>query len=598
MSSAPARPASAPDSAIPSQMRREEGMPLAWAASRPAPPARHSKPRTVRVRRNQTPAAKASARGNPRSSRLPANSRGNQAEALTGSVPAMLTVAPDPAAASGPATSHPCTRWMAIQLSRIVLITSCTPRRTFNQPASNPHPAPATAAPSRLRAIAPGTSRCPITAAARAPQMSWPSAPMLNRPTVNATATESPVSTRMADLIAVSPSGPGPPNAPENRSAKPVRASRPEAAMATKLISSERISAAKAPQNVSRAGADSRARSSGKRGHLAEHHAAELVVGRVRQGLAGGAALEEHQDAIAERAQLVEIERDHQDGGAPIAGIAQRIVQPPRRSRVESPGRVDGDDQARRRAARELPRGDELLLVAAGKFRGSRGRLRWAHVESGDQLARHPAPAGALDEAAPRIRRRRLAAQRQVFFHAERQAEGAAAGILGKVRNSRAARRRRIAVKGRVIIESERSLRWPQSRQDLGELGLAVAVHTGHPQDLAAADIERQPAERRPAALRRADELARLENDCAVSKRPPCLRRAGGPAARHRLGQRQRVSLRALRHLHEPAPPDHRDPIRGRQHLAELVRDEEDRPPLGGERAHGCNQPGRLQRRE
>src|SRR2546427_9613062 len=63
MSSAPAIPARAPESAMPSQMQREEGMPLARAASRPAPTARHSKPRTVRVRRNQTAAATASARG-------------------------------------------------------------------------------------------------------------------------------------------------------------------------------------------------------------------------------------------------------------------------------------------------------------------------------------------------------------------------------------------------------------------------------------------------------------------------------------------------------------------------------------------------------
>ena len=142
-----------------------------------------------------------------------------------------------------------------------------------------------------------------------------------------------------------------------------------------------------------------------------------------------------------------------------------------------------------------------------------------------DQFLRHLAPSSAIDEKAERIRRLRVAPECQVLLHAERKTERAAAGILGKVGNSRAARRCWIAVKSGVAIESQHTLHGPQPRQDLGELGLAVAVHTGHPQDLAAADIERQPAERRPAALRRADELARLENDCAVSKRPPCLRR-------------------------------------------------------------------------
>src|SRR5256886_1005721 len=465
MSSAPARPASAPDSAIPSQMRREEGMPLAWAASRPAPTARHSKPRTVRVRRNQTAAATASARGNPRSSRLPAKSRGSQAEALTGSVPAMLTMAPEPAAASGPATSHPWTRWMAIQLSRIVLITSCTPRRTFNQPASNPHPAPATAAPSRLRAIAPGRSRCPITAAARAPQMSWPSAPMLNRPTVNATATESPVSTRTAD-------------------------------------------------------------------------------------------------------------------------IAQRFVPPAGGPRVESPRRMDGDDQARRTASRELARGHELLLVPAGKVRRPRRRFRRAHVELLDQFLRHLAPSRAIDEKAESMRRLRVAPECQVLLHAERKTERAAAGILGKVGNSRAARRRWVAVKSGVAIESQPTLHGPQPRQDLGELGLAVAVHARHPQDLAASDMERQSPQAWSAALRHAGELAGLQDDCAVARRPPRSGRTGAPAARHRLGELLRVRLGARRHLHQPASPDHRDPISRPEHLTKLVRDEEDRAPLGRQRAH------------
>ena len=71
--------------------------------------------------------------------------RGSQAARLIGSVPAMLMEAL-PAAANGPATSQPWTRWMAIQLSRMVLITSCTPRRTLSRPGMNPQAAPAAAA--------------------------------------------------------------------------------------------------------------------------------------------------------------------------------------------------------------------------------------------------------------------------------------------------------------------------------------------------------------------------------------------------------------------------------------------------------------------
>src|SRR5207248_5713846 len=98
---------------------------------------------------------------------------------------------------------------------------------------------------------------------------------MLNSPTVKATATESPVRIRTADLMAVSPSGPIPPKAPETRSANPETASLPETAMARKLTRSETRSAAIAPQSGSRAGAKSRVRSSGNRGHLAQHHPAQ-----------------------------------------------------------------------------------------------------------------------------------------------------------------------------------------------------------------------------------------------------------------------------------------------------------------------------------
>ena len=159
------------------------------------------------------PAATISARGNPTSSRLCEKKRGSQAARSIGSVPATLIDAVPPAA-SGPATSQPCTRWMAIQLSRMVLITSCTPRRTLSTPGRKPHTAPAAAAAQRQSGQ--GQTR-PATAAARPPQMSCPSAPMLKRPTVKATATLRPVRISTADLMAVSPKGPGPPSAPEMR---------------------------------------------------------------------------------------------------------------------------------------------------------------------------------------------------------------------------------------------------------------------------------------------------------------------------------------------------------------------------------------------
>src|SRR5437763_9228819 len=136
---------------------------------------------------------------------------------------------------------------------------------------------------------------------------------MLNKPTVKATATDSPVRIRTADLIAVSPSGPAPPKAPESRLPKPAIASLPERAMARKLIRIETRSAAIAPQSGSRAGAKSRVRNSGNRGHLAQHHPAQLLVAGIRRCLAGDAPVEEDEDAVTQLAELVEVEGDDEN---------------------------------------------------------------------------------------------------------------------------------------------------------------------------------------------------------------------------------------------------------------------------------------------
>src|SRR5881398_1202619 len=111
---------------------------------------------------------------------------------------------------------------------------------------------------------------------------------MLNRPTVKATATERPVRIRTADLIAVSPSGPGPASAPEARLPKPASGSRPLRAMATKL----RRRAASTLQSGSRAAVKSRLRMRLR----PQHHAAELLVGGGWGGLSRGTAVVEDED--------------------------------------------------------------------------------------------------------------------------------------------------------------------------------------------------------------------------------------------------------------------------------------------------------------
>ena len=202
--------------------------------------------------------------GRPRSSRDPERNRGSQAAERIGSVPARLIVLSDPRAANGPATSHPCTKWIATQLSRMVEMTSCTPRHVLRRPAMNAHAAPAIAEASSAAGMSngPGASRArPTTAAASAPQMSCPSPPMLNSPTVNATATERPVRTSTPVLMAVSPSGPRPPRAPWKSCANPATGSFPATRITRKAANRDASAPSAADQSGSRPGVKSRSRS-------------------------------------------------------------------------------------------------------------------------------------------------------------------------------------------------------------------------------------------------------------------------------------------------------------------------------------------------
>ena len=89
------------------------------------------------------------------------------------------------------------TNRIAMLLSMIVTITSCAPVRALSTPGMKPYRPPPTMPASRMIGISriPGSPasqlQVPTHAATVAPTRSWPSAPMLNRPALNAKATAS-----------------------------------------------------------------------------------------------------------------------------------------------------------------------------------------------------------------------------------------------------------------------------------------------------------------------------------------------------------------------------------------------------------------------
>src|SRR5438105_4494706 len=103
--------------------------------------------------------------------------------------------------------------------------------------------------------------------------------------------------------------------------------------MATKEMSSEARTAATADQSGSRAGAKSRVRRSGI--GLPQHQPAEEVVARGGSRFARGAAVEEHEDAVGDGAELVEVQRDEDHRRAVGGGLPQRIVNAARGAQVQ-----------------------------------------------------------------------------------------------------------------------------------------------------------------------------------------------------------------------------------------------------------------------
>src|ERR1700682_5069752 len=129
--------------------------------------------------------------------------------------------------------------------------------------------------------------------------------------------------------------------------------------MATKLMTSDESTAAEALQSGSRAGAKRRALSM----RLAQHHASEQLVARGGRRFARGAAVVKDEDAIGDGAQLVEVERDEQHGGALGARVAEGVVDAGRGAQGEAARRLDRDDQARRGGAGHPPPGAETPQV-------------------------------------------------------------------------------------------------------------------------------------------------------------------------------------------------------------------------------------------
>src|SRR4051794_1428591 len=102
---------------------------------------------------------------------------------------------------------------------------------------------------------------------------------------------------------------------------------------------------------------------SGRRPRAAGHEDPDLLLARRRRQLTDDPALEDHEDAVGERAHLFGLERDEQDPAALVALGDQPLVHELDRADVQAARRLMGEQQLR--IGLDLARDADLLLVAA-----------------------------------------------------------------------------------------------------------------------------------------------------------------------------------------------------------------------------------------
>ena len=131
----------------------------------------------------------------------------------------------------------------------------------------------------------------------------------------------------------------------------------------------------------------------------AEHRHAELLVAGVRRQLGHDPALVDDQHAVAERADLLELQRHEQHAAARVALLEQLPVDELDRADVEAARRLRGDRDLR--LLGELARDHDLLLVAAGERAGQRLRARRRARRTARAAAR-PAASIRFGESRPK----------------------------------------------------------------------------------------------------------------------------------------------------------------------------------------------------
>src|SRR5207248_8003011 len=137
------------------------------------------------------------------------------------------------------------------------------------------------------------------------------------------------------------------------------------------------------------------------------------------------------EDAVGQREDLVELERDEQDAGAPAPGLDEPAMDELDRSDVQATRRLCGEEHLR--ISRDLAADDDLLLIASRESRSQRLRPPASDVELPQD------PSSPLDEppgekpAESRVRFCVVVVQGEVLGQREVEHEAAPLPVLRAV---------------------------------------------------------------------------------------------------------------------------------------------------------------------
>ena len=219
----------------------------------------------------------------------------------------------------------------------------------------------------------------------------------------------------------------------------------------------------------------------------AGHHQTEHVARRRRRHDADDPPAVHDQDPVREREHLVQLRRHDDHRRAVVALLDDPGVHELDRADVHAAGRLGRDEQPQRRATSPAP-----ARPSAGCRRTGCSRVR----RSSACGCRTPRPARALGPRAglerdpPGERRARSVRSRMRFSATENSpTTPSARGPPGRTRHRRRARPTDLPTSSCPRAGSPDTPAQPE--QDLGELGLPVALHAGDDDDLAAGHVER-----------------------------------------------------------------------------------------------------------